>query len=208
MTHPWSPARAAGQTYVLLLSPGPAYLAPPPGHLEERRAEYARWADSLARARQARLGRPSRASGRRRRRLVHHPRGERLRRRADRRDVPPHQVQRAHRGSAVHRVSRAYAARRVVARRISDQWCSYVRRGYGRSVRPLTHGNVELDHRRWIPGHKKVRVVRTIRRCEEARTSRGPDYGHPDRSGTLPWTSCRPWNPTQEDPALSWRRRS
>lgn len=49
MTHPWSPAGATGQTYVLLLSPGPAYLAPPPGHLEERRAEYGRWADSLAR---------------------------------------------------------------------------------------------------------------------------------------------------------------
>jgi hypothetical protein len=49
MTHPWSPARATGLTYVLLLSPGPNYLAPPPGHLEERRAEYGRWADSLAR---------------------------------------------------------------------------------------------------------------------------------------------------------------
>ncbi len=49
MTHPWSPARATGQTYVLLLSPGSAYLTPPQGHLEERRAEYARWADSLAR---------------------------------------------------------------------------------------------------------------------------------------------------------------
>jgi hypothetical protein len=50
ITHPWSPARTAGETYVLLLSPGPGYLAPPPGHLEERRAEYGRWADSLARA--------------------------------------------------------------------------------------------------------------------------------------------------------------
>jgi hypothetical protein len=49
MTHPWSSARATGQTYVLLLSPGPDYLTPPPGHLEERRAEYGRWADSLAR---------------------------------------------------------------------------------------------------------------------------------------------------------------
>lgn len=48
ITHPWSP-RATGETYVLLLSPGPGYLAPPPGHLEERRAEYGRWADSLAR---------------------------------------------------------------------------------------------------------------------------------------------------------------
>jgi hypothetical protein len=49
MTHPWTPARAAGQTYVLLLSPGSTYLTPQPGRLEERRAEYARWADSLAR---------------------------------------------------------------------------------------------------------------------------------------------------------------
>ncbi|HEV8409015.1 MAG TPA: YciI family protein [Gemmatimonadaceae bacterium] len=47
MTHPWSPT---GETYVLLLSPGADYLAPAPGHLEERRAEYGRWADSLARA--------------------------------------------------------------------------------------------------------------------------------------------------------------
>ena len=49
MTRPWSPARATGQTYVLLLSPGPDYLAPAPGHFDERRAEYGRWADSLAR---------------------------------------------------------------------------------------------------------------------------------------------------------------
>jgi len=49
MTHPWSRSRGTGQTYVLLLSPGSAYLAPPPGHLDERRAEYGRWADSLAR---------------------------------------------------------------------------------------------------------------------------------------------------------------
>jgi len=49
LTHPWSPSRGTGQTYVLLLSPGSAYLAPPPGHLDERRAEYGRWADSLAR---------------------------------------------------------------------------------------------------------------------------------------------------------------
>jgi hypothetical protein len=48
LTHPWSRARG-GQTYLLLLSPGPAYLAPPPGQLDERRAEYGRWADSLAR---------------------------------------------------------------------------------------------------------------------------------------------------------------
>jgi hypothetical protein len=49
ITHPWSPARATGQAYVLLLSPGPGYLAPPPGQLDARRAEYGRWADSLAR---------------------------------------------------------------------------------------------------------------------------------------------------------------
>jgi hypothetical protein len=49
MTHPWSPVRDRDQTYVLLLSPGSAYLSPPPGHMEERRAEYGRWADSLAR---------------------------------------------------------------------------------------------------------------------------------------------------------------
>ena len=48
IARPWSPA-PAGDTYVLLLSPGPGYLAPPPGHLEERRAEYGRWADSLSR---------------------------------------------------------------------------------------------------------------------------------------------------------------
>jgi len=49
MTRPWLPARATGQTYVLLLSPGPEYLTPAPGHFDERRAEYGRWADSLAR---------------------------------------------------------------------------------------------------------------------------------------------------------------
>ena len=48
MTHPWSRAHDADQAYVLLLSPGPDYLAPKRGHLEERRAEYAHWADSLA----------------------------------------------------------------------------------------------------------------------------------------------------------------
>lgn len=56
MTHPWSPAPATGQAYVLLLSPGSSYLAPPPGRLEERRAEYARWADSLARLGKLDLG--------------------------------------------------------------------------------------------------------------------------------------------------------
>jgi hypothetical protein len=49
IAHPWSGARPAGQTYVLLLSPGPAYLPPAEGHMGERRAEYGRWADSLAR---------------------------------------------------------------------------------------------------------------------------------------------------------------
>jgi len=49
IAHPWSGASAAGQTYVLLLSETPAYLAPPAGHMNERRAEYGRWADSLAR---------------------------------------------------------------------------------------------------------------------------------------------------------------
>src|SRR5215831_6101563 len=49
MTHTWSPSSSTSQTYVLLLSPGSAYLAPPPGQLAERRAEYGRWADSLAR---------------------------------------------------------------------------------------------------------------------------------------------------------------
>lgn len=48
ITHPWTTARDSAQTYVLLLSPGSTYLAPRPGHLEERRTEYARWADSLA----------------------------------------------------------------------------------------------------------------------------------------------------------------
>jgi hypothetical protein len=56
VAHPWSPARATGQTYVLLLSPGPSYLAPPPGHMGERRAEYGRWADSLARLGKLDLG--------------------------------------------------------------------------------------------------------------------------------------------------------
>lgn len=49
IAHPWSRGSAAGQTYVLLLSESPTYLPPPAGHMRERRAEYARWADSLAR---------------------------------------------------------------------------------------------------------------------------------------------------------------
>jgi hypothetical protein len=49
LMYPWPPARGRGQTYLLLLSPGPAYLTPPPGYLDARRAEYGRWADSLAR---------------------------------------------------------------------------------------------------------------------------------------------------------------
>jgi hypothetical protein len=56
ISHPWSPVRDSDQTYVLLLSPGPAYLKPAPGHLEERRAEYGRWADSLARLGKLDLG--------------------------------------------------------------------------------------------------------------------------------------------------------
>ena len=49
LMYPWSPARGRGQTYLLLLSPGPTYLTPAPGYLDARRAEYGRWADSLAR---------------------------------------------------------------------------------------------------------------------------------------------------------------
>ena len=56
MTHPWSPALGTDQRYVLLLSPGSDYLAPARGHLEERRAEYAQWADSLARLGKLDLG--------------------------------------------------------------------------------------------------------------------------------------------------------
>jgi hypothetical protein len=49
IAHPWSRARAAGQSYVLLLSPSEGYLTPTPSQLPERQAEYGRWADSLAR---------------------------------------------------------------------------------------------------------------------------------------------------------------
>ena len=56
IAHPWSRPPATGQTYLLLLSPGPGYLDPPPGHMDERRAEYARWADSLARLGKLDLG--------------------------------------------------------------------------------------------------------------------------------------------------------
>jgi hypothetical protein len=49
IARPGSRPQPVGQTYVLLLSPGPAYRDPPPGHMGERRAEYARWADSLSR---------------------------------------------------------------------------------------------------------------------------------------------------------------
>lgn len=38
---------AAGNTYVLLLDEDSAYIRPLPGHHEERKAELARWADSL-----------------------------------------------------------------------------------------------------------------------------------------------------------------
>lgn len=49
VTHPWSPPPAAGQEYVLLLSEGPTYVQTTPAGLLERRREYGRWADSLAR---------------------------------------------------------------------------------------------------------------------------------------------------------------
>src|SRR5579862_9402910 len=45
IVHPWSPAHATGQTYIMLLSEGPTYVQPAPGGLEERRHEYGRWAD-------------------------------------------------------------------------------------------------------------------------------------------------------------------
>lgn len=38
---------APGNTYVLLLDEDSAYIPPPAGHNAERRAELARWADSL-----------------------------------------------------------------------------------------------------------------------------------------------------------------
>jgi len=38
---------APGNTYVLLLHEDSAWVPPPPGHNRERRAELARWADSL-----------------------------------------------------------------------------------------------------------------------------------------------------------------
>ena len=38
---------APGNTYVLLLDEDSTFSAPPPGHMAERRAELARWADSL-----------------------------------------------------------------------------------------------------------------------------------------------------------------
>jgi YCII-related domain len=47
--HPWSPPRGGGATYALLLYDNPSYQHPAPGHLPERIAEYARWADSLDR---------------------------------------------------------------------------------------------------------------------------------------------------------------
>jgi hypothetical protein len=49
MTHPWSTPEAPGHTYVMLLSEDSTYLQPVPGGMPERRREYGRWADSLAR---------------------------------------------------------------------------------------------------------------------------------------------------------------
>jgi hypothetical protein len=40
--------KTAGDTYVMLLYEDSTFQFPPPGHLADRRAEYARWADSLA----------------------------------------------------------------------------------------------------------------------------------------------------------------
>jgi hypothetical protein len=49
LLHPWTPAHKSGDAYVLLLHMGPEYRLPAPGHMDERRAEYGRWADSLDR---------------------------------------------------------------------------------------------------------------------------------------------------------------
>lgn len=45
----WRPQHTPpkGNTYVLFLDEGPPYIPPLPGHNAERRAELARWADSL-----------------------------------------------------------------------------------------------------------------------------------------------------------------
>jgi hypothetical protein len=48
---PWwrsRPSAPRGNTYVLMLYNDSGYDWPPPGHMGQRRAEYARWADSLA----------------------------------------------------------------------------------------------------------------------------------------------------------------
>jgi len=60
----------------------------------------------------------------------------------------------------------------------SNESCLRMRRGYRRSVRPLTHGDVKLDNWRRIPGHKKSQVRPETRRCVGVQTSGGPDYGH------------------------------
>jgi hypothetical protein len=54
----WQARRAAprGNTYVVLLYAGSTYRNPPLGHMGEREAEYARWADSLAKLGKLDLG--------------------------------------------------------------------------------------------------------------------------------------------------------
>jgi hypothetical protein len=46
---PWSPRPTRIPTYALLFYDNPGYQHPAPGHVGERIAEYARWADSLDR---------------------------------------------------------------------------------------------------------------------------------------------------------------
>lgn len=49
LLHPWSSPAPRGEEYVLLLHDNPEFVQPAPGHMNERRAEYGRWADSLFR---------------------------------------------------------------------------------------------------------------------------------------------------------------
>jgi hypothetical protein len=55
LVHPWTPPQIGGE-YLFLLHNTPEYQWPPPGHLSDRRAEYGRWADSLDRRGQLRIG--------------------------------------------------------------------------------------------------------------------------------------------------------
>jgi hypothetical protein len=48
--------KTPGETYVMLLYEDSTFQLPAPGHLAERRAEYARWADSLAQRGELDLG--------------------------------------------------------------------------------------------------------------------------------------------------------